>query len=161
MTNAFAKAVAEATIATIQTMLELHQGQEDLVPALKQLQFNWDAADKYTEWKAFTLEVRYVISTYNARKQEKLTMVKNWLGREGLHYIENLTEVEKQTCGTLQGLIDTLAKTFRPQYNETVKSLQFRQLCRHEGENAMEWRGRLQVAVAECNYKEIDCQLKE
>ena len=61
-------------------------------------------------------------------------MVKNWLGRKGLHYIESLTEVEKQACGTLQGLIDTLAKNFRPQYNETNKSLQFRQLCRHEGE---------------------------
>ena len=37
-------------------------------------------------------------------------MVKNWLDRRGLHYIKSLTEVEKQVCGTLQGLIDTLAK---------------------------------------------------
>ena len=88
-------------------------------------------------------------------------MVKNWLGRKGLHYIKSLTEVEKQACGTLQGLIDTLAKKFRPQYNETVKSLQFRQLCRHEGGNAEEWMWRLQVVAAECHYKEIDCQLKE
>ena len=88
-------------------------------------------------------------------------MVKNWLGRKGLHYIESLTEVEKQACCTLQGLIDTLAKIFRPQYNETIKSLQFRQLCRHDGENAEGWMGRLRVAAAECNYKELDCQLKE
>ena len=77
---------------------------------MKQLQFNWDVADKYTEWKAFILEVRNMICTYNAHKQEKIAMVKNWLGRKGLHYIECLTEVEKQACGTLQGLIDTLAK---------------------------------------------------
>ena len=130
-------------------------------PALKQPQFNWDVADKYTEWKAFIYEVRNMISTYNAHQQEKITMVKNWLDRKGLYYIESLTEVEKQACDTLQGLIDTLAKKFRPQYNETIKSLQFRQLCRHEGENVQEWMGRLQVVVAECNYKEIDCQLKE
>ena len=37
-------------------------------------------------------------------------MVQNWLGRKGLHYIESLTEVEKQACDTLQELIDTLAK---------------------------------------------------
>ena len=37
---------------------------------LKQLQFNWDAADKYTEWKAFVLEVRNVISTYNAHARK-------------------------------------------------------------------------------------------
>ena len=147
-------------------MVELHQGQEDQRPrvgslALKQPQFNWDVADKYMEQKAFVLEVRNVISTYNAHKQEKIAMVKNWLGRKDLHYIKSITEAEKQACGTLQGLKDTLAKTSRPQYNETIKSLQFRHLCRHEGENAKEWIGRLWVAVAECNYKEIDCQLEE
>ena len=140
------KVVTEETRATIQTMVESHQGQEDQRSkvgglALKQLQFNWDMADKYTEWKAFILEVRNAISTYNAHEEEKIAMVKNWLGRKGLHYIESLTEVEKQACGTLQGLIDILAKTFRPQYNETIKSLQFRQLGRHDGENAEEWMG--------------------
>ena len=130
-------------------MVGLHQGREDQRPkvgglALKQPHFNWDVADKYTEWKAFILEVRNVISTYNTCKQEKIAMVKNWLGRKGLHYIESLTEVEKQACGTLQGLTDTLAKKFRPQYNKTIKSLQFRQLCRHDGE-AMSCRGRKQL----------------
>ena len=109
----------EATRAAIQTMVELHQGQEDQRPkvgglALKQLQFNWDVADKYTEWKAFILEVRNMMSTYNAHKQEKIAMVKNWLGRKGLHYIKSLTETEKQECSTLQGLIDTLAKNLGP-----------------------------------------------
>ena len=70
------KALVEATRATIQTMVELHQRQEDQgpklgSPALKQLQLNWEVADKYTEWKAFILEVRNVISTYNACEQEK------------------------------------------------------------------------------------------
>ena len=166
MHDVIAKAVAEATRAAIQTMVESPQGQEDQRSkvdglALKQLQFNWDVADKYTEWKALILEEWNVISTYNAHEQGKIAMVKNWLGRKGLHYIESLTEVEKQACGTLQWLIDTLAKTFRPQYNEIIKSLQFRQLCRHDGENAEEWMGRLWVVAAECNYKEIDHQCKE
>ena len=51
-----------------------------------------------------------MLSTYNAHKQEKIAMVKNWLGRKGLHYLESLTEGEKQACCTLQGLIDTLAE---------------------------------------------------
>ena len=115
MNDVIVKAVAEATRATIQTMKELHQGQEDQRSkvhglALKQLQFNWDVADMYTEWKAFILEVRNVIFTCNTHEQEKIAMIKNWLDRKGLHYIESLTEVEKQACGTLQGLIDTLAK---------------------------------------------------
>ena len=32
---------------------------------------------------------------------------------------------------------------------------------RFKGESAEEWMGRLRIAVAECNYKEIDRQLKE
>ena len=113
------------------------------------------------EWKVFTLEVRNVLSTYNAGEQDKITIVKNWLGRKGLHYIESLTEGEKQACGTLQGLFDMLATKFRPQFNETIKSLQYRKLCRFEGESAEEWMGRLCVAVVECNYREVDQQLKE
>ena len=115
MNDMIAKAVVEATRATIQTMVELHQGQEDQRSkvgglALKQPQFNWDMADKYTEWTAFILEVRNVIPTYNAHEQEKMVMVKNWLGRKGLHYIESLTDVANQACGTLQELIETLTK---------------------------------------------------
>ena len=60
-------------------------------PTLKQPHFNWEATDKYTEWKAFTLEVRNVISTYNAQESDEIAMVKNWLGRRGLHYIETLS----------------------------------------------------------------------
>ena len=140
MNEAILKAVVEATRAMIQTMVESHQRQEVQgpklgSPALKQPQFNWEVIDKYTEWKASVLEVRNVLSTYNAPKQEKIAMVKNWLVREGLHYLESLTEGEKQVCDTLQGLIGTLAEIFRPQYNKTIKSLQFRKLCRSESKN--------------------------
>ena len=128
---------------------------------LKQPQFNWVAADKYTEWKAFILKVRNVLYTYNALEQDKIAIVKNWLGRKGLHYLESLTKGEKQACNTLQGLFNTLAAKLRPQFNETIKSLQFRKLCRFEGKSAEEWMGRLCIAVAECSYGEVDQQLKQ
>ena len=98
---------------------------------------------------------------YNAQEQDKIAMVKNWLGRKGLHYLESLTEAEKHACNTLQGLFNTLAAKFKPQFNETIKSLQFRKLYRFKSESAEEWMGRLRIAVAECNYTEIDRQLKE
>ena len=95
-------------------------------PALKQPQFNWEAVDKYTEWKVFILKVRNMLSTYNAQEQDKIAIAKNCLGRKWLHCIESLTEGEKQACNTLQGLLDTLATKFRPQFNQRIKSLQFR-----------------------------------
>ena len=107
MSDMIAKAVAEATRAAIQTMVELQQRQEDQRPkvggpVLKQLQFSWEAADKYMERKAFILEVRNVISSYNADEQEKNCNGKKLVGQKRLHYIESLTEVERQACGTLQ-----------------------------------------------------------
>ena len=116
--------------------------------------------DKYSEWKAFMLEVKNVLSTYNTPEHDKTAIVKNWLGRKGLHYIESITEAEKQACNTLQGLFNKLATKFQPQFNETIKSLQFRKLCRNENESAKEWMGRLWMAAAECGYKEVDRQLK-
>ena len=77
-----------------------------------------------------------MLSTYNTQEQDKITIVKIWLGRKGLHYIESLTKGEKQAYNTLQGLFDTLAAKFRPQFNETITSLQFRKLCRFEGKSA-------------------------
>ena len=102
-----------------------------------------------------------MLFTYNAQEQDKIAIVKNRLGRKGLHYIESLTEVEKQACNTIQGLFEPLAEKFRPQFNETIKSLQFRKLYRFKGKGTEEWMGRLCVAVAECHYREVDCQLKE
>ena len=54
-----------------------------------------DATGKYSEWKAFILEVKNILSTYNTPEHDKIAIVKNWLGRRGLHYIESITEVEK------------------------------------------------------------------
>ena len=100
--EAIMNAVAEATRIVIQTMAEMQvqrsesqQGPKLGSPVLKQPQFNLEAADKYSEWKAFTLEVRNMLSTYNAQEQDKILLEKNWVGRKGLHYIEGLTEEEK------------------------------------------------------------------
>ena len=61
----------------------------------------------------------------------------------------------------LEGLFNMLTSKFRPQFNKTIKSLQFRKLCRNDGENVEEWMGRLGVTTIECNYQEVDRQLKE
>ena len=61
----------------------------------------------------------------------------------------------------LDGLFDTLATKFKPQYDETMKWLQFQKLYWVEGENIEEWMGRLHVAAVECNYRELDRQWKE
>ena len=64
-------------------------------------------------------------------------------------------------CNTLECLFKTLPNKFKPPYNETIKSLQFRKLYRYDEENVKEWMGRLCTVAVECNYQEVDKQLKE
>ena len=127
---------------------------------MKQPTFSWEAEDKNNELKTFKLGVNNILPTYNSPQNEQLAMVKNWLGRKGLQFTEALTN-EKTTCNTLDGLFETLNSKFRPQFNKTVKSLQFRKLCRSDNENTKEWMGRLRIMAAECNYQELDRKFKE
>ena len=103
---------------------------------MKQPNFNWEMEDKYSKPKTFKLEVNNIMSTYNTLQIEWLAMVKNWLGRKGLQFFEMLTNEERNTCGTLESLFETLSNKFRPQLNETIKSLQFQKVYRKDGENA-------------------------
>ena len=162
MSKVIAKAVTEVTRIVIQKVAEMQtQSTQNAAgpklggPTLKQPTFDWEAPDKYTERKALILEVRNVLSTYNTQEADKIAMVKNWLGRRGLHYIESLMTNEKEACSTLKGLFDTLATKFKPQYNETVKSLQFRKLYILENESTDKWMRRLHMVVAECNYRKL------
>ena len=92
-------------------------------PAMKELMFNWNAQDKYSELKTFMLEANNVLSMYNTPETVKLAVVKNWLGRKGLQYLETLTTAEKEMCNTLQGLFKTLSNKFK--LNITRQSSQY------------------------------------
>ena len=90
MSEAIAKAVAQATRIVTRTMAETQtqrinsaSGPKLGSPTLNNQTFNWEAQDKYTEWKAFILEVRNILSTYNAQETDKTAMVKNCLGEKG------------------------------------------------------------------------------
>ena len=139
MNEAIARAVAKATRVAIQTMVEAQverthniSGPKIGSPTMKQTTFDWNAENKSSELKTFKLEVNNVSSTYNTPQTDKLALVKNWLGREGLQYLETLKTTEKETCNTLEGLFETLSNKFKPQYNETIKSLQFRKIYRYD-----------------------------
>ena len=51
---------------------------------LKQPQFNWEVADKYSEWKAFILEVKNILTTYNAQEHEQNGHTEKWVRQTGV-----------------------------------------------------------------------------
>ena len=100
--EAIAKAVAKVTSAAIQpTAAAMAERQQSTVgpkigrPAMKQPSFNWEADIKYCKCKTFRLEVNNILTMYNTPQTEPLAIVKNWLGRKGLQFIESLTHTEK------------------------------------------------------------------
>ena len=67
MNEGITKAVAEATRVAVQVMVEaqaerMHDkpGPKICSPTMKQLTFDWNAEDKYSELKAFRLEVNNI-----------------------------------------------------------------------------------------------------
>ena len=83
-----AKAVVEATRDAIQAIAEVQSQRSEGQwgpnlgsPALKQPQFNWEATDKYTEWEAFVLEVRNILSTYKCSRTRQNCHGQKLLGK--------------------------------------------------------------------------------
>ena len=83
MIEAVARAVAEVTTIALQTMVEIQAqrspnaaGPKLGSPTLKHPTFDWNAPDKYVELKTFILEVRNVLSTYNALEADKIAIEK-------------------------------------------------------------------------------------
>ena len=72
-----------------------------------------------------------------------------------------LNQAEKEKCETSEGLFKILHDKFKPQHNETIKSLQFHKLSRQVNKGTEEWMGKLRITITECYYKKIDRQLKE
>ena len=91
---------------------------------------------------------------------EKTPLIKTWLDRKGLQLLEMLTQAQKEKYKTSKGLFKTLNDKFKPQYNETIKSLQFHKLSRKADKSAEECMGKLRIAATECNCKEINRQLQ-
>ena len=58
---------------------------------MKQPMFNWNTKDKYEELCNFKLEVSNMLQNYNLGQTEKESVIKNWLGKEGLQLIATNT----------------------------------------------------------------------
>ena len=73
----------------------------------------------------FELEVSNLLQNYNLGQTERVSVIKNWLGREGLQLIATLRKEEQNVCNDDKSLFEALRKKFKPQFNELIKSLQF------------------------------------
>ena len=66
-----------------------------------------------------------MFQNFNISQTERVSIIKNWLGSQGLKLLETLTKAEWDACSEEEGLFEILNNKFRLQYNETIKLLQF------------------------------------
>ena len=57
-------------------------------------------------------------NNYKTQESERLQIIQNWLGSEGLRFMQTLKEEEQEKCGTSMGLFQVLSEKFKPQHNE-------------------------------------------
>ena len=96
-------------------------------------------SDRYVELLNYEMEVANVLQAKedNLSDKEKVPIIKNWLGRERLQFIQTLTNVEKEACKITTGQFN--AKKIRPQHNEMILSLQYCKFHKEENESMQEW----------------------
>ena len=71
-----------------------------------------------------------MLQNFDRKQTERVSIIKNWLGRQGLQLLETLTQAEKEACNEKEDLYKILNKKFMPRYIENIKSLQFHNLVR-------------------------------
>ena len=57
------------------------------------------------------------INTYELTEEEKVPIMKNWLGREGPQLVKTFMNTEKEECKMAKGLFLTLSQQFKPCHN--------------------------------------------
>ena len=60
--------------------------------------FNWKATDRYAELLNFEIYAANVLQSevYGLREVGKVPIIKSWLSREGLQFIQTLINAEKE-----------------------------------------------------------------
>ena len=85
------------------------------------------------ELLSFEKEVTYMLQTktYEYNEEDKVPVIRNWLGREGLQLLQTNPNLEKGACKTV-GLFATLDQKFKLWHSKTILPLQY---CKVEKKN--------------------------
>ena len=71
-----------------------------------------------------------MLQNFNLGQTERVLVIRNWLGRVGLQPKATLTQEEQEAYNDEKGCLNNKIKKFKPEYNKTIKSVQFCKLIR-------------------------------
>ena len=94
--------MVEVARVTLQTMAAARAGRtQNVGPRLggfimTQPTLNWEAEDTCNELKNLILGVNNMFKSYSMPQAEQITIIKKWLGKKGLQFLETLTQTEQE-----------------------------------------------------------------
>ena len=65
---------------------------------MKQQTVDWSSKDKYSELRNLRLKEKNMFQNFNISQTERISIIKNWLGRQGLQHFKILTQAEQEAC---------------------------------------------------------------
>ena len=99
VTETIAQIAAEAAGMVVQSMAmpmaennQMNVGPKKGSLLMRQPMFDWHSSDKYAELRNLRMEVNNMFQNYNIKQTERVSIIKNWLDRQGLQLLENLTQ---------------------------------------------------------------------
>ena len=121
-----------------------------------------DAQGRHIKLLNFEMKVMKILEAkaYEITDEEKIPVIKNWLGRRGLQLIKTFTKKGKEKCKMPKGLFPVLSHKLKPCHNKIVLLLQYLKLKRKSHKSNQEWMGRLCTKAAEYDYKKHNRKLR-
>ena len=100
--------------------------------------FNWDVSDRCVKLLNFQLEVTNILETraHEINDEVRILVIKNWLGQEGLLFMETFIQEEKEKSKTTKGLFRVLNKRSKMCHNHIILALQYQKQHRKSHESA-------------------------
>ena len=83
-------------------------------PALEQLTYNWKAHDKYNELLNFESKNIFMTKRCETCNNKRVPMIRNWLGHEGLHFVQTLTNDENEISKSSPSHFSMCNMKFKP-----------------------------------------------
>ena len=97
----------------------------------------------------------FMTRSYDITDSKKVPLIMNWLGHEGIHFVQTLADEEQEICKScacifkcyIWNLNQTNMKLFPYYYNC--------KLSRDKNKNAEEWMDCLRGKADKCNYNKV------
>ena len=61
-----------------------------------------------------------ILQIHNKCCADRVSVIKNWLGRQSLQFLETLTQAEQEASRNIEGLFEILSNKFKLQHNEII-----------------------------------------